>query len=185
MIIGVVLLLFIIGVIWAIASRDGDAPEQTPEAEQTQLIDYADTSTTVQYEMRGRINAKEEHRVLRITVGRDSRTATIFEGYTGEVLKSARFTNNAEAYESFLGALENEGYTRARTAEEGVEPIGACSRGRRYDFIIQQGANTIQELWTTSCGNIEGTFAGRQNRVSTLFEAQIPNFDEFEKGVRF
>lgn len=183
-VIGVILVLFIFGVVWAINSRN-NAPDQTREAEKTALTDYADTTTTVKYEMRGRINALENHRLLQITVGRDSRTATVFEGYTGQVLKAVRFTNNTVAYNTFLAALENEGFTRSRVAERNVVADGACPRGRRYNFIIQKGAEKLQELWTTSCGNIDGTFAGRQSRVSDLFEAQVPEYNDFIQGVQF
>jgi len=134
--IGLIVFAFIVGIIWAIGNRGGDDPVQEGAVEETALIDYANTTNNVRYIMRGKINAREEHRVLTITVGRDSRVATITEGYSGKVIKSQRLGNDSNAYEEFLAALENEGFTQARQAESSIVPEGACPKGRRFDFEI-------------------------------------------------
>lgn len=181
----VVLLIFslIVGtLVWAI-NRRGDTPEQEREVRQTQLTDYANTSTEVRFILRSQINAKEDHRVLQITVGRNYRTATIFEGYNGVVLQSLKLDNTQEAYLQFLAALDNEGYTKTRIADAGVTPDGACSGGRRGDFEIFQGAEIKQSLWTTSCSNMTGTYGGNAHNTRTLFERQIPNYNEFVQSA--
>lgn len=175
----ILMFVLIVGtLVWAI-NRRGDSPQQEREVRTTQLTDYANTSTEVRYILRSEINAKEDHRVLQITVGRNYRTATIFEGYNGVVLQSLQLDNTQEAYLQFLAALENNDFTNARIAEPGVNPEGACPDGRRADFEIFQGSEVKQSLWTTSCNGVGGTFSGNTHDIRTLFERQIPNYNEF------
>jgi hypothetical protein len=84
-----------------------------------------------------------------------------------------------------LAALQNNGYTKPRIATRDVNPIGACPAGKRYNYDIIDGGDVKQSLWSTSCGNIKGTFAGNANNVQNLFEAQVPNYDAFVKGITF
>ena len=183
-IIGVVIVLFILGLIWAINRREA-SPVQEEAVPETALIDYADTTNQVRYIMRGRINAREDHRVLTITVGRNGRTAVISEGYNGRIVKAERLGNDSAAYKQFLAAIANEGFTDAREASSSIVPDGACPKGRRYDFEVVQGGELKQSLWTTSCGRIDGTFAGDNRDIEILFEQQIPEYDEFVKGIQF
>ncbi len=180
----VVFLLIVVGAIWAI-NRRGRAPEQDREVRVTQLVDFANTSTEVKYSLRGPINALENHRVLEITIGRNNRTAVIYEGYNGKILKAESFNNTEAAYSKFLAALENSGYTNTRIAEPNIVPDGACPQDRRADFEIIQGSQTIQSLWTTSCSNARGTFAGQTPTVRALFADQLPDYEEFVSGVSF
>ena len=182
-----VTLLFILifgGLIWAI-NRRGGAPDQDVEVKVTKLVDYADTSTEVKYILRGPINALENHRILEITVGRNRRSAVIYEGYNGNILRAEDFINTQAAYSQFLAALENNGYTNTRIAEPNIIAEGACSGDRRADFEITQGSETLQSLWTTSCSGVSGTFAGNSANIRRLFEAQLPDYNEFVNGVNF
>lgn len=183
-VVAVLFILFVGGLIWAI-NRRGDAPEQDLEVKVTKLVDYADTSTEVRYILRGPINALENHRVLEITVGRNSREAVIYEGYNGKILRADSFNNTQAAYSYFLAALENNGYTNTRIAELNIVPEGACAGDRRADFEIIQGSQDLQSLWTTSCSNAKGTFAGQTSNIRSLFEAQLPDYNEFVKGINF
>lgn len=180
----VVFLLIVVGAIWAI-NRRGRAPEQDKEVRVTKLVDFANTSTEVRYSLRGPINALENHRVLEITVGKNSRTAVIYEGYNGKILKAESFNNTEAAYSKFLAALENNGFTQSKLAEPNVIPEGACSSDRRADYEIIQGSQTLQSLWTTPCSGQSGTFAGRSSNIRNLFNSQLPDYDEFTKDVTF
>jgi len=164
----------------------GDRPQQDVGVNrETRLVDYAATNTTVRYTLGGRINARENHRVLQITIGQTERIATIYEGYQGKVVKQDTYLNDVDAYRSFLAALQNSGYTTPRIASRDVNPLGACPTGKRYNYDILDGSDVKQSLWSTSCGNTKGTFAGNASNVQNLFEAQVPDYDAFVKGVTF
>ena len=183
-VIAIISILFIGGLIWMVNGRSS-APDQEGEVTKTELIDYANTTTQVRYILRGQINARENHRILEITVSRDSRTAVLYEGYTGNVLRFDKFGNDSVAYSEFLAALDNEGYTASKNSEFGVKPEGVCSRGQRADFEIIQGSETKQSLWTTNCKDISGTFAGRTSNIRRLFEAQLPEYTKFVEQIKF
>lgn len=173
----VLLILFLTG--------RGDRPQQDVGINRTtQLTDYATTGVDMRYTMAGEINARENHRVLQITVGQTERTFTIFDGYQGNVLKSQTLLNDVDAYRAFLAALENSGYTKSRIASRNVNPLAACPTGKRYNYDIIDGADVKQSLWSASC-NIKGTFAGNASTVQNLFEAQMPDYDAFVRGVNF
>lgn len=183
--IAVVVILVMVGIIWLIAGR-GDRPDQEASVRRPDvLVDYADTTTEVRFTQVGQINAREDHRTLQITVGRDARTIQLLDGYQGNVMASQTLGNDQAAYQSFLAALENSNYTRSRTATRGVDPLGACPLGQRYSYDIFQGADLKQSLWATSCSNVRGTFAGQGSTVRTLFQNQIPAYDTFVQGVQF
>jgi hypothetical protein len=183
--IGVGIFLVFMLLIVLIANR-GDRPEQAAGINrETELVNYAATDATVRYTLGGRINARENHRVLQITVGQNERTATIFDGYQGKVLKQDTYLNDVDAFRAFLAALQNNGYTKPRIASRDVNPIGACASGKRYNYDILNSGEVKQSLWSTSCGNTKGTFAGNASNVQNLFEAQVPDYDAFIKGVTF
>lgn len=180
--VGIFILFILIIVLFA---RRGDRPQQqTGINRDTSIIKYADTATQVRFTQNGQINAREDHRVLQITVGQNERTVVIFDGYQGNVLKSQSFLNDPDAYKAFLAGLQNSGYTKPQIATRNVEPLGACPTGKRYNYDIINGTDTIQSLWSTSC-NMRGTFAGNASTVRTLFQKQIPGYNEFIKNVNF
>lgn len=182
---GVIIFILFICMIWFFASR-GDRPEQAVGVNrQTNMVDFANTGTTVRFTQNGQINAREDHRVLQITVGQNERTAVIFDGYQGNVLKSQTLLNDQDAYRAFLAALQNSGYTRSQIASRNVEPLGACPIGIRYNYDIVNGTDTKQSLWSTSCSKTRGTFAGSASQVRTLFQKQIPEYSKFIKDVDF
>lgn len=182
---GVGVFVLIVLLIVFFANR-GNKPQPVVSVNKnTDLTQYAETSTQVRFTQNGQIIAREDHRVLQITIGQNERTATIFEGYQGKVLKSQTYLNDVDAYRAFLASLHNNGYTNHKEpANKFILPLGACSSGLRYNYDIINSTDTIQSLWGTSCGG-EGTFAGRSSNVRTLFRNQIPNYNDFIKDVRF
>jgi len=184
-VIGVAIFLILITLL-LVVTRRGDRPDQKASvAVPTALVDYANTTTEVRYTKEGNINAREDHRVVQISVGRDYRTIQLFDGYQGNVIKSDTLSNDQDAYRAFLSALHNSGYTKTRVATRGVEPLGACPNGLRSHYDILQGAETFQSLWSTTCSNAKGTFAGNTSAVQTLFEAQIPAYSSYVQGQKF
>lgn len=181
---GVGVFVLIVLLIVFFANR-GDHPQQAVNITKNTLItEYAETSTQVRFTQNGQINAREDHRVLQITIGQNERTITIFSGYQGSVLKSETFLNDPDAYRALLASLHNNGFTKHREASRFIIPLGACSSGSRFNYDIINGSDTEQSLWGTSCGG-EGTFAGNGNSVRTLFKNQIPNYNDIVRGVSF
>ena len=180
---GVGVFVLIVLLIVFLANR-GNKPQQAVSVNKnTNITQYADTSTQVRLTQNGQIIAREDHRVLQITVGQNERTVTVFEGYQGKVLKSQTYLNDVDAYRAFLASLHNNGFTRSKTASPNILPLGACSSGRRYNYDIINGSDIEQSLWSTSC-NSNGTFAGSGSAVRTLFQNQIPEYNKFIQDVR-
>lgn len=181
----VVIFVVLLGLIWALGSRS-NKPDQSREIKtETSLTNFAQTPTTVRYTFEGRINGREDHRVVQITVGQSTRTIQVFYGYEGSVLRSQTFLNDVDAYRAFLAALDNSGYTNARIASRNVDPLAACPLGNRAHYDIIDGSDTKQSLWSANCKGVKGTFAGKASTVQALFERQVPEYEEFMKGIKF
>src|SRR5258708_8452578 len=69
------------------------------------LLDYANTSTVVQFTEDGPINADTLHRAVRVTIGRDGNMVSVIQGYQGTVITNNTYPNNEPAYDAFLHAL--------------------------------------------------------------------------------
>lgn len=183
--VGVVIFLIFISVIWLFARR-GDRPNQYVGVNrETNIVNYANTGTVVRFTQEGIINAREKHRVLQITVGQTERTAIIFDGYQGNILKSQTLLNDQDAYRSFLAGLQNSGFTKPQLASRNVNPLGACPNGKRFHYDIINGSDVKQSLWSTSCSSIRGTYGGNVSTVQTLFQNQVPDYNIFVQNIQF
>jgi hypothetical protein len=151
-------------------------------AEQVELIDYSKTQTVMRMIISGPVNIDQEHRSVRVTVGRSSNTIELISGYEGNVLNSRTYPSNESAYATFLRALDLQGYTRGNTDPEREDSRGYCPTGRVYTFQIITGSDTVQNLCTTSCDG-GGTFRGNTRVIRTLFREQIPDYNEFVRGT--
>lgn len=172
---GLIILLFV----WIFSGGNG---EEAPQVERTRLVDYADTSVVMQYTVDHRINYKDEHRQEVTTVGRDSVTFQVLEGYSGQVLRTSTYDNTEEAYASFLLALDRSGYTNGNPDEALRDERGFCPQGRRYIFEIQDGSRVLQHYWDTSCRGTQ-TFEGQTSAVRSLFRLQVPEYRELTRGT--
>lgn len=171
--IGLVILLFVM------IFRGGD--ETAPRA--TRMVDYANTTTVVQFIEDYPVSANQTHRQVVTTVGRDEVKFVIETGYEGDVLRSQTYENNPTAYADFLRALQIAGYNNGVDNEALRDERGYCPAGRRFIFEIKDGARTIQRLWSTSCGNI-GTFKGETTDIRNLFRRQVPDYSKLTSGVQ-
>lgn len=139
------------------------------------ISDYANTTTEVRMTIRGPVNSDQEHEDLQITVGRDSTTGELINGYQGEVTRSQFVSNNPSSYKTFLSALSNSGFTSRQLPQRGVQYDGACPKGVRYTFeFLSEDTLAPRSTWATSCSERMGTFAGGLLTVKNLFYAQIP-----------
>jgi len=174
--------LIILGIILFIRLLFGGGEQ--PQLKDTEaLTAYARTSTVMQLEIAGKINADQDHRRIQIDVGDSGNEIRILKGYGNEVIRRENFHSTSEAYANFLRAIDLLGYTRGNTDESMADERGYCPSGRRYVFSIVDGAETKQRFWSTSCGR-EGSFQGETNNIIQLFEAHIPGYNEITNGVQ-
>lgn len=176
--IGVVLIIVIV----LLVTRDPSPDSQQTGEQQLNLVEYSFTPASVTYTIDGEINAEEEHRAIRITVNRNQRTAEALSGYNQTVIKSETFSNTQAAYNEFLHALKNAGFSRSKEAQYPSEK-GVCPLGIRYIYEFEHEGEELLRLWSTSCGRNDGSFAGNPNLVKRLFENQIPQYRDFSRGV--
>jgi hypothetical protein len=172
--IGLVVLVFIL------ILRGLSGPRQSNV--QTLLTDYSKTQTVMRMTIDGPVNADQNHRQVRVTVGRDENMVETITGYQGEVLDTKTYPNNEEAYYTFLRALQLQGYTKGNPDEARADERGVCATGKRYIFEIITGSATVQRYWTTSCDG-GGTFTGNTSTIRLLFQKQVPDYSKMTRGM--
>lgn len=150
---------------------------------QESYVNSAGANSAVSFVTAGIINGQDMHRQIRITVNNSKRTLDIIEGYSGTVLSSQDYDNNQEAYREFLSAIFNAGYTKEDPANENPDVSGRCPLGTRFIYTSSEIANVPDELWTTNCKTVIGTFGGNANTINQLFRLQIPNYSQQTSSV--
>ncbi len=146
------------------------------------LSDYANTSTVMRLTTEGPVNADQNHRVVRITIGRDQNMIEEIRGYQGSVVKQQTYANNQQAYETFLKSLQLLNFTKGNTKSTIVDDRGYCPTGYRYTYEIVSGSTTPEHFWGSSCG--QGNFQGLSANIRALFKAQIPDYAQFVSSSR-
>lgn len=143
------------------------------------LISYSNSDTTVREIIDQTINAPQNHRTIQITVGRDTTTFELIQGYDGNPLNTKTYPMTASAYAVFLHALQHEGYTLGNDDSTLKDERGFCPLGTRYIFEVVDGSGSdIERFWTTSCGSgSPSTFKGKTATVLQLFQQQVPDYD--------
>jgi hypothetical protein len=129
-----------------------------------------------------RVDDKEDHYTVRITVGRDERTVETVRGYQGDIVNSKTYDNDQEAYTVFLRALQFQGFTNGDPDPAKADERGLCPTSKRYIYeVISPGGSSIQRFWNSECK--VGTFKGNGQVIRSLFRAQIPA-KEYREVVR-
>jgi hypothetical protein len=173
-----VLLLIIFVVVIAVGGGN-DAPSSR---EVKRLTEYAsETSTEAVYTEAGAINAEENHRIIEITVSSSERTVAVLDGYDGNVQSEKTYPNSTAAFEAFLAAVEQVGFSNDRRSTQSFESV--CPTGRRFSYALTSGEDEVVNTWSATCD--KGTFGGNTNQTQRLFRAQIPEFQDFTGDVSF
>jgi hypothetical protein len=162
----------------------GGGKPKVPTSSRT-LDSYSNTSATVSMEIDGPINAQSEHDQLLVTIGSNSATLQVMQGYNGNVTKTDNYANTQAAYDAFLHALEYAGFTEGSTASNLSDDSGYCPLGDRYVFELQQNGSSIERYWTTNCSGTPHSFAGNVGLVTTLFQNQIPGYSTDVESLNF
>jgi hypothetical protein len=173
------IIILVVGVFIVVLRGFTGGPEQK---QKPALVDYANSSTVVmKFTVTGPVTADPKHTGYRITVGRDSSTIEVTQGYEDTVIKAQTYGNNSNAYADFLRAIDLQNYTRGNDDKDKADFRGVCPNGSRYTYEIEDAGKTVQRYWNGSCGG--GTFQGRGNIVRGLFNRQIPDFNSFTAGL--
>lgn len=150
--------------------------------QQINLVDYIDTKAQVIYTVDGEINGDEAHRKVRIIIDRNQRTYQLIKGYNDQVISEKSFPNSQSAYEAFIYALKNAGFTTSQKARYDSEK-GVCPLRTRMTYEVRDGDDELSRLWASKCSAKEGNFGGNDSLVRRLFGAQIPEFKELTRNT--
>ena len=127
--------------------------------------------------MRGPIVADENFRSYQIIVTPTSRVYTEYAGYLDKVITSRTLTNNQQAYEQFIYALDKADIGKTRNLSDSSDLRGVCATGgRAYKFETLDGNTATKTLWTSTCSGSQGTMASNVVQIHALFANQIPDF---------
>ena len=133
----------------------------------------------------GPVVADEERQSYEITVSTSSRRFAAYNGYTQTQIDSKDFDNTHEGYQQFVYALSRAGFDKERDlSEEAADDRGACSSGKRYVYEMFENGDLVKRVWTSTCGNAKGTFAGSNNITRELFNKQVPEFRTVIKPLK-
>ncbi len=182
---GILGVLAIILILVVFVLRGNDEPETATNTVQLKSLEqYAeDENSQVKYTTRGAINGDDIHREIAITVTSGYRQLDIIQGYEGNIINRQTYTNNQNAYKSFLSALKRAGFTTKSENSTSTDPAGQCSTGRVFYYDLSSDSEALSNLWSGSCSRKIGTFGGNPSTVQTLFQAQITDYSKITSGV--
>jgi hypothetical protein len=163
-------------------SGGGDDQSGSPTSTVQKANDLSDNGTKVTYTVYGKLVGEEDRRAIRITVNDNERLLEVLQGYDESVLSSERFPNKTSAFDNFLLALENAGFTTRDTAIK-TDDRAVCPLGNRYVFEAQYQDNSNVRSWSTSCSIKQVSFKGDRSTIDTMFKAQIPDYSEKTRSV--
>lgn len=175
----VVVVLLMVGLF-----RSFDETGDTARTTVSDTYDF-DSNTAIdsvaRYRISGPVVAEENHREIRVTISKNTRSVEILKGYSGAVESTKTYPNTPEAYKAFLGALDAARFSAKR--EGSVTDItSTCVTGRHYHYELAVGSDKKVDSWTTSCSLSQGTFAGN-SQTGELFQKQIPDYSNFTSGL--
>jgi hypothetical protein len=154
----------------------GSQPDKAQvDTSQQALLDTSATHS-VRMTVRGPIVAEENFRSYRITVDASSRNLTTYSGYIEQPIDSKDLSNNTQAYEQFVFALNRANLVKGVAFNDDKDDTrGICATGKVYEFEVIDSGSIIKRLWTSTCKGSPGSFKGSVTQVQNLFLQQIPD----------
>jgi hypothetical protein len=167
----------------ASSSPSSSSPSTAPvSGKQALTSTLADRS--VRMTVRGPIVADENFHSYTITISPDSRNMTTYMGYLGAQVDNNQMTNNTQAYEQLVYALDRAKLMDGTPLKDGAnDERGICATGTVYEFEVLQGSNSIQKLWTSTCKGSLGSLKANLTQVTRLFDLQIPDFSKLLQKI--
>lgn len=141
------------------------------------MADYTDNGT-VTYTTQGKVVGEGEYKEIRFVINASERRVQLLSGYGERVVREQSFANNKAAFDTFMRALGNAGYSREKTSTI-TDSRGVCPLGLRYLYNLKDNGKDVVNTWATSCNSRDGTFGGDQSLIRVLFENQVPRFNDF------
>ncbi|QHN42369.1 hypothetical protein GII36_00655 [Candidatus Mycosynbacter amalyticus] len=162
----------------------GGSSDEKAEDPQANALVQTTSDRAVRMTIRGPITADEKFRSYQITVSPSSRVMTTYAGYLDQQIDTAQLENNTRAYEEFVYALDRAGMM-AGTPLEGDknDTRGLCPGGKILEFETLQNSQTVEKLWTATCGGSGGSFKGNASQISNMFLAQVPQGQDLLKKI--
>ena len=149
--------------------------QQTSETFQEALLN-TDGSHTVRWTVRGPIVADENYKSYQIVVTPTSRVFTTYSGYLDKVIDIKSYSNNTDAYEQFVYALDKTSIGKTRDADQ-EDFRGVCAtKGIAFKFDILKNDADDKSVWSSTCKESPGTMTADPLKVQALFVNQIPDF---------
>lgn len=184
--VAVVLLVFVVAGIANLARRtfSGENAAATEDTANLVLTDFDTTSSSVRLTYDGKIVAREDHRAVRITVTAEQRVIEVLRGYDGDAITRKTYTNTLAAYQTFVRAINYEGFAESQNNKLGDDERGICPAGRRMVTELFNNDELRARLWFATCSRKLGTLAGDAPALLSLFKAQIPDYIELTRGVK-
>ena len=160
-----------------------DTTDQVEQPAQNALIQTT-ADRSVRMTIRGALTADEEFRSYQITITPASRTMTTYQGYLDQQVNSVQLENNTRAYEEFVYALNRAGMMEGTpfTGEDN-DRRGLCPGGKIIEFETLRNSQSTEQLWTTTCNGVNGSFKGNSGQISDMFLAQIPQGPDLLKEI--
>ncbi len=141
-------------------------------------------TSSVSFLQEGVTNNDEDHRSIKITVSSSSVVLNVYKGYTYLPLSSQSFPNNQTSYLEFLHAIYNLGFTSERSKPAVQSIAGQCPFGQKFTYSSDGISHAPASLWTTTCiGPGLGTFSGKTQRINSLFQNQVPGYNELVNQI--
>lgn len=159
-------------------------PEQTNQQQQAtpapkKLKTDARSVTLI---VQGELVGEEARRSIRTTITQSERRVEVLQGYDEAVAKTQATANKQSAYDAFITAIEQAGFT-SKNKENTQDFLAACPNGKKFVYRVTYVDNTTDEAWSSTCSK-QGNFTGNDNLIRSLFESQIPEYKKFVSGVR-
>lgn len=181
----ITMVIFLILVGWGLYSIarnlfNSNATNTTDTVIVDESLDYIGTARIY---VDGRVVANSDHRSYSIDVSSGVVTMKVYSSYGQNVIKEQSYKNTSEAYTTFMNALASYNVPdriNGTTEEDDYQESGVCPTGQRYILELD---NSIRR-WSTSCSANQGTAGFSMSRVLTLFQRQVPDFNDLISGVR-
>lgn len=186
----ILLVLIVIGVIIAAVvsiSRglfnNNAANEQQNSQARSNLLNL-DVDRSVRLTVRGPLVADENFRSYTITISPTERKLVTYKGYQTQQIAESTLSNTSKAYDEFVHALDKANLTKgAPFTGDKDSQTGVCAIGRVYDFSLLAADNTVEHLWTSTCGGSPGSLVANPEQLINLFQVQIPESSKLTSSV--
>lgn len=175
-----VAVVIIIGIIAAF-TYGRHAPSQKSTPNQISLTDHTTDGSEVRLTIQGPVNANELHRSSSVSVSRDSRAVEFDKTYDDIPITSATYINNQDAFDDFMTALQNAGFTKQKSNTQ-ADDTGQCPQGQRYEYALIINDTVALHTWSSSCQGKNEPFGGKAALVQALFRAQIPDYAKLQNA---